>query len=503
MEFRLRVQWHYLKVKPLGGRERAESRHGYHGGIESQEQPWRISPYGDYQKKSLRDEIRRFRQQFAQGGDKGLSNVLAAGEVEQLVRHHGGGHRDRIYPPLKTLELFIGQALDGDDACQDAVARNLSERTARGAPECSLNTGPYCKARQRLPLELIVEMQHALGRRMESAQPEGWRWLGHPVKLLDGTTVSMPDTEENQEAFPQSRTQRPGLGFPLARVVAIMSLGTGAVLDWAIGACQGKGTGEQALFRQLLGALAPGDIVLADELYCSYWILATLQARGVDVLMHQSVHRTCDFRCGKHLGRGDHIVQWKRPAQPAWMDEQTYAVMPETIQVREVKVNGRVLVTTLYDTSAAPTSELDRLYGSRWNIELDLRSIKTEMGMDILRCKTPEMIRKEVAVHLLAYTLVRAVMAQAASLGHVLARALRFKAAAQVLNAYQQQLRHSAGERSSVMIAHVLGAISMLLLPHRPNRVEPRAIKRRPKPNRLLLIPRALARRQILAHRGA
>ena len=438
-----------------------------------------------------------------QGPGTAFSDVLPEGVLRQLVDCHAGAYRERVYSPLRTLGLFIGQALSADGACQDAVARNLSERSACGVAACSLNTGPYCKARQRLPLGLIVALLSAIGRRMEQAQPQAWRWRGRCVKLLDGTTVSMPDTPSNQEVFPQNPAQQPGLGFPLARLVAILSLGTGAVLDWAMGACQGQDTGEQALFRQLLGALDAGDVVLADELYCSYWILATLKARGVDALMHQSVHRAYDFRRGKRLGPGDHIVQWARPPRPSWMDHETYAAMPETLSVREVRVNGRVLVTTLLDVHTASAVELDRLYRSRWNIEVDLRSIKAEMGMDILRCKSPEMIRKEVAVHLLAYTLVRAVMAQAASLAHVLARALRFKGVVQVLNAYHQQLRHSAGQRIRIMMAYLLGAISMLRLPSRPDRVEPRAIKRRPKPHRLLLIPRPLARLHILAHRRA
>lgn len=426
---------------------------------------------------------------------------MAAGELERLVRDHAGSYRDRVYAPLTTLELFIGQALSADGACQDAVARNLSERTAREASGCSLNTGPYCKARQRLALELIVELQRAVARGMERSQPAAWRWQGRSVKLLDGTTVSMPDTLANQQAFPQSRSQRPGLGFPLARVVAIVSLGHGAVLDWAMGPCRGKDTAEQALFRQILGALNRGDVVLADGYHCTYWNLAMLQGRGVDVLMHRHVSRSYDFRRGKRLGPADHIVQWTRPQRPAWMDKQTYAAMPECLSVREVRVEGRVLVSTLLDARMAPPAELDRLYRSRWNIEVDLRSIKAEMGMDILRCKSPQMIRKEVGAHLLAYNLVRAVMAQAANLADVLARALSFKGAIQVLNAYHQQLRHSAGARISIMAAHVLGAVSMLRLPSRPDRVEPRAIKRRPKPHRLLLIPRPLARLQILAQR--
>lgn len=384
-----------------------------------------------------------------------------------------------------------------DGACQDAVIRNLSERNARGASECSLNTGPYCKARRRLPMELIDELLRSLARRLEFAQPRAWRWRGRSVKIVDGTTVSMPDTVANQGAFPQNAAQRPGLGFPVARVVAMLSLGTGAVLDWAMAACQGEGTGEQALARELLGALDAGDVLLADELYCTYWLIASLKARGVDVLMHQNVHRVSDLRRGRRLGSGDYTVRWSRPQRPAWMDKETHAAMPETLEVREVKINGRVLVTTLLDTQIAPPAELDRLYASRWNIEVDLRSIKAEMGMDVLRCKSPDMIRKEVAVHLLAYSLVRAVMAQAASLANALARSLRFKGALQVLNAYQEQLRLAAGARVSIMTAHVRGAIAMLRLPSRPVRVEPRAVKRRPKPHRLLMEPRPIARARL------
>ena len=427
--------------------------------------------------------------------------MISTQELDAAVEEHAPAYRDRVYPPLRTLSLFIGQALSADGACQDAVARQLSERTSAGARPCSLSTGPYCKARQRLPLGLVVGLQRAVAQRLEQRAPQSWHWQGRAVKLLDGTTVSMPDTASNQEAFPQSGEQKPGLGFPLARVVALLSLGSGAVLDWAMDACKGKGTGEQALFRELLDSLEAGDVVIADRLYCTYWSFAMLKARGVDVLTRQHARRVCDFRSGKRLGRSDHLVRWRRPPRPGWMDEATYQGIPETLCVREVKVNGWILASTLLDARSAPAPELDRLYRSRWNIEVDLRSIKAVMGMDILRCKSPAMVRKEIAVQLLAYTLVRAVMARAASAAGVLARALSFKGSMQLLNAYHQQLRHNVGERTTVMISHVLGAIQTLRLPWRPGRTEPRAIKRRPKPHRLLLVPRNLARLQILAHR--
>lgn len=442
------------------------------------------------------------RQQFVQGSGIELRNVLAAHELEQAVQSYAEEYRDRVYPPLTTLALFMAQALSQDGACQDAVARHVSERSGRGMVPCSLSTGPYCKARRRLPTELVLQLQRQVGRHLVQRLPQGWRWCGRSVKLLDGTTVSMPDTVANQEVFPQNSRQKPGLGFPLARLVAVLCLGSGAVLDWAMGPYQGKGSGEQALFRSLLDCLDAGDVLLADRYHCTYWTLAMLKARGIDVLTRQHQLRSFDFRRGKRLGRGDHIVQWKRPPRPDWMDEQTYATMPEALSVREVRVRGRVLVTTLLDSSLATPAELDRLYQQRWHVELDLRSIKIAIGMDILRCKTPEMVRKEVAVHLLAYTLVRAVMAQAANLGGVLARALSFKAALQLLNAYHQQLRHSAGARACMMISHVLGAMALLRLHVRPGRIEPRAIKRRPKPHRWLNEPRSVARAAIIARRA-
>ncbi len=427
--------------------------------------------------------------------------MLSAGELEHAVERFAGAYRDRIYAPLTTLSLFIGQALSADGACQDAVARHLSERTALGAQQCSLNTGPYCRARQRLSLDLITELQRQVGLRIEQQQPASWRWRGRSVKLLDGTTVSMPDTAANQRAYPQSREQKPGLGFPLARLVALISLGSGAVLNWAMSASQGKGTGEQALFRELLDSLDAGDVLIADRYHCTYWTLTMLAGRGVDVVARLHARRLHDFRRGKRLGRADHIVQWQRPPRPQWMDEHTYALVPEQLSVREVRINGWVLVSTILDPSTAPRIELDRLYRSRWNIEVDLRSIKAVMGMDILRCKTPDMVNKEVAVHLLAYTLARAVMAQAASLAGILARALSFKGALQILDAYHQQLRHGGAARTRIMIAHVLGAISQLVLTQRPGRVEPRAIKRRPKPHRLLTVPRQVARRALIVQR--
>lgn len=418
-----------------------------------------------------------------------------------IVEEEVGDFRERVYPPLTTLGLFIGQALSPDGACQDAVARHLSERTARGETECSLNSGPYCKARQRLPLGLISRLGVSVGEELERASPRDWKWRGRSIKLMDGTTISMPDTGKNQSVYPQSGVQKPGLGFPLAMLVALISLSTGAVLRWAVGPCRGKHTGEQALFRTLMPHLASGDVILADRYHCNYFTAAMLVERGVDLVTRQHQRRITDFRRGKRLGRRDHLVDWMRPQRPGWMDAETYARMPERLTLREVEVAGRILVTTFTDPKSVSAVEIDKLYNRRWQVEVDLRSIKAQMGMDILRAKSPAMIDKEIAVYLLAYNLVCALMTRAAAGAHVLARSLSFKGTLQLLLAFEQHLRFGAGVGVRTMTAHLLGAISMLKLPVRPGRIEPHAIKRRPKSHQLLTVTRDIARATILRHR--
>lgn len=454
-------------------------------------------------KKRLQHAVARFKQGFADRPTRALDELLSRDAVCAIVEEEVGAYRERIYPPLTTLGLFIGQALSADGACQDAVARHLSERTAQGATQCSLSSGPYCKARSRLPLALIQRLAVSVGQRLEDSSCKNWKWRGRSVKLLDGTTVSMPDTQANQAAYPQSGEQQPGLGFPLAMLVALVSLSTGAVLRWASGPCRGKGTGEQALFRTLMPHLSAGDIILVDRFHCTYFTMAMLAGHGVDILTRQHQRRCTDFRQGQRLGHRDQLVTWTRPQRPKWMDPATYARMPQQLSLRQTEVAGRVLVTTLTDARSVTPLDLDALYRSRWQVEVDLRSIKAVMGMDILRAKSPAMIDKEIAVHLLAYNLVRGIMARAAAGAEVIARALSFKATLQLLMAFQQHLRWAAGKSIGIMSAHLLGAISAMKLPVRPGRIEPHAIKRRPKNHALLTVPRHVARAAIIRARQA
>lgn len=324
-------------------------------------------------KKRLQHALTRFKQGFADRPTRALDELLSSDVVCAIVDEEVDCYRERVYPPLTTLGLFIGQALSADGACQDAVARHLSERTAQGEHQCSLNSGPYCKARSRLPLTLIERLAVSVGEGLEELSCKNWKWRGRSVKLLDGTTVSMPDTQANQAAYPQSGEQQPGLGFPLAMLVALISLSTGAVLRWASGACRGKGSGERALFRTLMPHLSAGDIILVDRFHCSYFTVAMLAEHGVDLLTRQHQRRGTDLRRGQRLGHRDRLVTWIRPQRPQWMDAATYARLPQHLSLRQTEVAGRILVTTLTDARSVTPLDLDTLYRQRWQVEVDSR----------------------------------------------------------------------------------------------------------------------------------
>ena len=334
------------------------------------------------------------------------------------------------------------------------------------------------------------------GEMIATQTPAHWQWRGHSVKLVDGTTLSMPDTEENQAIYPQQRRQKPGLGFPIARVVGVLCYSSAALLNAAIGPYKGKGGSENALFRQLLDTFKPGDLILADRYYCSYFLIALLMKQGVDVLFQQNAMRKTDFRKGKRLGPGDHLAQWIKPVKkPAWMAQDQYDDLPEYFNIREVKAKKKVLVTTLASTKQAPKKALAELYLQRWHVELDLRNIKTTLGMDILSCKTPEMVEKEMWVYFLAYNLIRLVMAEAALQADLLPRKLSFNHSLQIWVIWNQQqyLTNNIEDMPTLLML-----IAALTVGNRPGRIEPRALKRRNKSYPLLTKPRNIAREEIM-----
>lgn len=425
-------------------------------------------------------------------------NVLTGPELLELTEAHLPEHRERLYPPTVTLAMFVRQALAADPSCQRAVDGWAASRAAEGLSPQSVRTGGYCRARARLPLPMLQALTRETGQQLSARAPAAWRWQGRCVKLLDGTGFSMPDTAQNQAAFPQLACQAQGVGFPLARLAAVICLGSGALLEAAAGPHRGAGHSELDLSRSLLGAFSTGDVLLADALYANYFLVADLIARGVDVLLQQHGSRDTDFRRGKRLSERDHLVYWRKPrTRPRWMTREQYAGAPEQLLMREARVGGRVLVTTLRDASAVHKTELNALYRRRWNIELDLACIKTTLGMDVLRCRTPAMIQKEVWVYLLAYNMIRLLMAQAAALSGQTPRQLSFKHTVQLWSQWSVCAAHRGAPHQ---LSHLFALIAQIHVGHRPGRCEPRARKRRPKSFPWLKVPRHVARSRNPAH---
>jgi hypothetical protein len=460
-----------------------------------------------YQHRS--GSFQHFLRSFLQDDSARFREVLTDEQIKRAARLQNlsfGTGKDDIYSLPLTLWAFVTQAASESKSCVAAVARVLAWLTKLGRPVCDAGTGAYCKARAKLTEVFLWFVACDVGRQLEEQAPAAWRWHGKRVVLVDGSTLSMPDTPANQQAYPQSRSQRPGVGYPILRWVALLGLATGVVLDSAFGPYRGKETGETALFRTLLSSLLSGDVVLADRYYCSYWMVALLQARGVDVVFRKHQLRHTDFRCGRRLGRNDHIVTWTKPQRPKWMDQTTYDALPQTIELREVRTNiatpgcrvkELVVVSTLRDHETYTKEAILDLYHERWHAELDLRSIKTQMKMEILRCKTPEMVRKEIWANLLAYNLVRKVMAQAAQEHDITPRQISFAGAMQTLNEFRTPLLYAAAAELSALTSRILAAIARHKVGNRPGRCEPRKIKRRPKGYSRLLGPRAEERAKL------
>lgn len=456
-------------------------------------------------------QLEQLRKQFAQGDGLAFAEVLSAERVERALAEEQASWREEVWTPLLTLWAFLGQVIskDADAACRKAVDRVLAWLVSRGEEACTPQTGPYCKARQRLPESLFVRLMRETGRTLCRAAPAEWLWKGRRVKVADGTTVSMPDTPANQQEYPQPKTQKPGLGFPIARMVVVFCLACGTVIDGALGKYHGKKTGENALLRTLEDGFEPGDVLLADRYFSGYFDIAFWKQRGVDVVLRLHQQRTCDLRHGRKLGPNDHIVVWVKPTQrPAWLDEAPDASMPEEMEIREVRVRVAVpgfrteevvVVTTLLDAKQYRTQDLADLYRMRWHAELDLRSLKSILGMDVLRCKSPAMVRKEVWAQLLAYNLVRTVMAQSADAHGCAPRDLSFTGALQAMKSFAERLQDVGITATTAADLHtwLLLAVGAHVVGDRPDRSEPRAVKRRPKPHPLLMQPRAVARKQL------
>lgn len=334
--------------------------------------------------RPLSHRFRLLLSSFQQSDSLAFSDALTQDQIDNICDRHGVSFDvDTIYTPAIVLWGFLSQVIHKKEhrSCLAAVARIGVILVAMGRPRCEQNSGPYCRARCRLPLPVVRELSEDVAARCEVRASQEWLWKNRHVKLIDGTTVTMPDTEENQEAFPQQSCQKEGLGFPIARMVVLLSLATAMAGGMAMGPYQGKETGELALLRELLDQFEEGDIALADKLYCAYFMIALLGERKVDLvtLLHQSRDAGAEIRRGKRVGKGDYLITWDLPDRPDWMDQETYSRMPEKLELRliQVKIPERGfrpkslnIVTTLTDHELYRLDDLSSLYRERWNVEI-------------------------------------------------------------------------------------------------------------------------------------
>ena len=443
------------------------------------------------------DEVRA---RFAHDQGLPFADSLSERSILDALNEYGVQFRDRLFNPVTTIWGFLSQVLSDDHSCRETVSRIIAHRAAAGLEMCSPNTASYCHARARLPTAVLRSLARRTAQQLQAGLPEGWKWNGRSVFIADGSHVSMPDTPQNQAGYPQPVVQQDGIGFPLARVAVLLSLATGACHDLAIAPYAGKGTGETTLLRRMYGSLSPGDVVVADALFDNYFLACEFRQRGLELVARVQAERV-GSRTVESRPDGDLIV-WQRPNKPHGMKGEHYRTYPESLTMRQVSVDARdkdnraeqfKVVTTILDASI-DGGQIGGLYERRWDGEVDIRSLKSTMKMDILRCKTPEMVQKEIWVYLLAYNLLRTVMAVAANESNVEPRAISFKGAKQALTAFAPKLEAARPDQRAELVDAMLTAVAYHRVGNRPGRWEPRARKRRPKPTKRLNQPRRVAK---------
>jgi hypothetical protein len=449
------------------------------------------------------------RQQLAENPGEVFAGILSREDVDEGCRALGHVWRKRVFTPLVTLWTFLTQALSADACCRQAVARVLGFLSATGGLTASHDASAYCRARKRLPAKLLPRLTRLVAGRLAARVEPKHLWHGHRVKLVDGSSVAMPDTPENQAVYPQPQAQKPGCGFPVARVTAIFDLLTGALVDLALGALA---VGETLLFHRIWGSLDAGDVAVADRHFCSYADIALLRAQGVESVFRLHPGRVHGFREGQYLSHNERLVRWTKHQRPAWLSPEEFEALPDTQVLRLVRFRCRVpgwrvdevfVVTTLLDPKAYPASEIAELFHRRWDIETDFAHLKTTMQMEFLRTRTPDMVERELWAHLLAYNLIRSLMWEAGLRRRVAPTSLSFKATIQETMALWPFTAAAARRRDLTgFYDTLLHGIGFHRLPQRPNRSEPRVRKRRPKCYPLMVKPRQLYRKELRRRRA-
>ena len=457
-------------------------------------------------------KVKQLRQKFSQSVGLPIREALPTSEIEAAVEAEHVVYRRCLFDPIVTIWAFLSQVLDADRSCRKAISRvfaYLSDTQPSVIDPMELidseaDTGAYCKARKRLSLNVIKRLYRCVAHHQEDTASQKRLWCGRRVFLGDGTTVLMPDTPENQAMYPQHPNQEAGCGFPMAKLVAIFSLTTGALIEAITDVWSAY---EPVLFRRISHCLQSGDVFVADRIYCTYADIALLLNQLVDSALRLHSARKVDFRKGRRLGKYDRIFTWEKPKQrPKTLSEHLYALLPDTLTVRVLRftipqkgfrTKQITVVTTLLDPLLYPKDEIARLYGLRWEVEIDLRHLKSSMDMDFLRTKSPEMVHKELAIYFLAYNLIRSLMSEAALRYGKDPLRLSFKGTLQHLNTFLPLLATSGPKKRRQHYQMVLLLIAREQLPDRPGRVEPRMVKRRPKCSRWLQEPRTVLKQKL------
>lgn len=459
-----------------------------------------------------------------------LTEVVGSDRFAQAFEKHGvdfGDEEGVVYTPAMTLWALLSQTFfaGAQRSCKAAVLRVAALWATRGRTVCDTNTGAYCRARQKIPFDVVRDITRQIALDAEAGmvhtvvdedpdvnlsprvvQEARAHSNGGRVLLLDGFTITAEDTPENQEEYPQNPVQKEGLGFPILRCVTLISLYTGMLFEVAFGPYSGKETGETALMRQLLNVLQPGDVLVADCYLCTYWLIAACRQRGVHIVMKNHHKREDHPADAIRLREGERLVTWTLPPRPSWMSKEEYEQQPATLELRLIDVNvnrkgfrrSQFTVTTrMTDGEQYCGDWIRAIYESRWLVELDIRAIKCSLNMNILRAKTPEMVRTELWSCLLAYNLIRLKMLQSCAVSGRDPRSVSFTTTMQLLGTHWLLCGvigvtpELAAFGQAVPISERVG--------HRDGRTEPRVNKRRPKVLALMQQPRHELRNELNA----
>ena len=439
-----------------------------------------------------------FKKELGRNPGKMLQRIISEDEVAEVCKilHHQW--RKRVFTPLVTLWAFLDQILNAGSSCGAAVARVLSYLSVSCGLDASHDPSAYARARKRLPLDLLPRLAALVAGKLAAKVQPHQLWYGLRPRLLDGSTVTLWDSPSNQAAYPQPGSQKPGCGFPVARIVGLFDLVTGAVVNLAMGALSDS---EIVLWHRLKFVLTPQDVVVADTYFCSYAEIALLRRQGSHALFRLHQRRSTDWRQGRRLGPHDRRVEWSKGAKPDWMTDRQYAELPDTLTIRLARVRSRrprehrrplIIATTLLDSEAFPARAIGELYNRRWDVETDLDHLKTTMQMEVLRTRTPDMVYRELWAHLLAYNLIRTLMWDAGEIRRVDPLRLSYQGAIhEIIALWPFTAAATEGRDMSEYYRALLRGIASHRIPDRPNRREPRVLKRRPKGFPLMTQPRA------------